>query len=133
MEQLTLDGLKALAQHEQTPKISVFMPMYKLGADLQQNPTRYRNTLTEIERPLTERNVSQEDQTSILESARTLLDDRDFWQSPPDGLAIFAAPGLFQLYRLPYAVDEKLVISPQFTLTPMMASRMLRAKPSMWS
>lgn len=120
MEQLTLDGLKALAQHEQTPKISVFMPMLKIGADLQQNPTRFRNTLTEIERALTERDMSQEDREAILESARTLLDDREFWQSPPDGLAIFAAPGLFQLYRLPYAVDERLVISPQFTLTPLM-------------
>src|SRR5688572_7931293 len=120
MEQLTLDGLKALAQHEQTPKISVYMPMYKLGADQQQNPTRYRNMLNDVEIALKERNVQDAELSAILEDVRTLLDDRDFWQSPPDGLAIFAAPGLFQLYRLPYIVNEKLVVSPHFTLTPMM-------------
>lgn len=120
MQQLTLEGLKALAQHEQTPKISIFMPMYKLGADLQQNPTRYRNMLNDVETALNEREMPDAERSAILDDLRTLLDDRDFWQSPPDGLAIFAASGLYQLYRLPYAVDEKLVISPQFTLTPMM-------------
>lgn len=120
MEQLTLDGLKALAQHEQTPKISFFMPMYKLGADMQQNPTRYRNMLNAVESALKERDVPEGERTAMLADARGLLDDREFWQSPPESIAIFAAPGLYQLYRLPYATDEKLVVSPHFLFTPMM-------------
>src|SRR5690606_31608284 len=114
MQQLTLDGLKALAQHEQTPKVSIYMPMYKLGADLQQNPTRFRNTLNSVENALKEREMPDADLSAMMDDLRTLLDDRDFWQSPPEGLAIFAAPGLYQIYRLPYSVDEKMVVSPHF-------------------
>jgi hypothetical protein len=120
MEQLTLEGLKALAQHEQTPKISAFMPLNRSGPDMQQNRTRYKNMIGEMEEQLTAREMPDDELTALLEPARILLDDDEFWDSPPDGLAVFAAPGVFQHYRLPYTIDEKLVISPHFSLTPMM-------------
>ena len=120
MEQLTLDGLKALAQHEQTPKISAYLPLNRGGPEIQQNRTRYKNMLGDLQERLTAREMPEDELNGLFDPARALLDDDEFWNSPTDGIAIFAAPGLFQLYRLPYAVDEKLVVSPQFTLTPMM-------------
>lgn len=120
MEQLTLDGLKALAQQEGTPKVSLYMPMYKLGPDIQQNPTRYRNMLADIENALRDREMSGSDIDSLLEPARAFQEDSEFWEQPADGMVVFLAPGVFEAYRLPFEVDEKLIVSPQFSFTPVM-------------
>jgi hypothetical protein len=42
----------------------------------------------------------------LLAGARELLDDDLFWRHQSRGLAVFAAPGLFQRHRLPIEVPE---------------------------
>ena len=57
----------------------------------------------------------------LLQPARELLDDFEFWQHQGEGLAILAAPDLFRRYRLQLCVPELAVTAGHFHLKPLLA------------
>ena len=56
----------------------------------------------------------------LLEPAKKLIEDYDFWQQQSDGLAMFLAPELFRHYRLPLSFEELVVVTDRFHLKPLM-------------
>lgn len=96
------------------PHVSIFMPTVRAGAETQQNPIRYKNLLREADRLLGERGVDNGDTESILEPARSLVDDFDFWQHQEEGLAVYLADGFFRTYRLPLAFNELAAVEDRF-------------------
>ncbi|MGX2039630.1 baeRF3 domain-containing protein [Methylocaldum sp. MU1018] len=56
----------------------------------------------------------------LIEPFLALAADRDFWNRTLDGLAVLAAPGLFQVYRLLRPVPELAVAADSFHTKPLL-------------
>jgi hypothetical protein len=58
--------------------------------------------------------------TALLEPAQTVLHDGLFWSHQGDGLAVYLAPGVSHLFRLPLEVPELVVVSGRFHVKPLL-------------
>ena len=99
--------LRALMEQPLGPCISLFLPAYRAGAEVQQNPLRLRNLIREAEHHLLLNDLPIPQVEALLEPARELLGDELFWLHPDDGLAIFRSPNLFRTYWLPDHFKEQ--------------------------
>ena len=120
METLTIDELRGLAQQTQDPSVSIFMPTHRAGRETQQDPIRLRNLLRTAESQLQGRGMDTSEIALLLQPAQALLEDGIFWQHQQDGLALYLAAGDFHIYRLPYSVDEQVVIDSTYYFTPVL-------------
>lgn len=121
METLTYEEVKTLAQQNQRPSVSIYQPTHRTAPDNQQNPIRFRNLLREAERMLAESGMKARDIEALLAPAAALIEQSLFWRHVYDGLALFIAPGDFHVYRLPFPVEEQVVIAPSYYLKPILA------------
>jgi hypothetical protein len=108
---LTRDKIKTLSRELEGPFVSIFMPAYQAGPDTQQNPIRFKVLVGQAEERLIEEGLQAADVRKLLEPARELLNDYDFWQHQNSGLAVYLSPGLFQTYRLPLKFEELVMVS----------------------
>lgn len=120
MENLTLDQIKGLAQQNQSPSISIFLPTHRTGQDTQQDPIRFKNLLREAELSLLDRGLGPREVSALLQPAQALLDEAYFWQHQRDGLALFIAPDDFHYYHLPFRVEELLIIARSYYVKPVL-------------
>ena len=120
MDKLTLDDLGALALLGAQPCVSLFMQTHRAGPDIQQDPIRLKNLVGRAEEALVEAGLRAPEAREVLEPARALMDNPVFWRHQSDGLALFAAPGLFRTYRLPLDLEELLIVAPRFHIKPLL-------------
>lgn len=120
MENLTRDTLKRLAEQEESPKVSAFIPTFRGGPDLQQNQTRMKNLVSEVTRQIDARELPSDQSEALIAPIRALVEDGEFWKHPTDGIALFAAPGKFEVFKLPYQVDEQVSVGVHYLFTPVM-------------
>lgn len=113
------DDLLTLTTHAADPCVSLFMPAHRAGPPIQQDPIRLKNLLREAERQLLERGARSRDVAALLEPARAVIEQSSFWRHQGDGLAVFLAPSLTRAYRLPVAVEERVVVNDRFHLKPL--------------
>ena len=119
MRILSREELGTIAQGLANPAVSIYMPTHRTG-DIQQEPIRLKNLLTEAECQLIEYGLRVSDAREFLEPARQLLPDSDFWQHQGDGLAVFLSPEIFRYYRLPCTLQELAVVSGRFHIKPLL-------------
>jgi hypothetical protein len=120
MSLLRREELKTLLEVRKQPSVSIFLPMHRVGAEVQQNPIRLKNLLREAEEGLRMRGLRPADVGELLAPAQSLLDDRVFWQHQSDGLALFLASDVVRSYKLPLTFDELLVVNDHFHLKPLL-------------
>lgn len=113
--------LRTLLEEQQWPCLSIFLPMYRAGTEVQQNRVRLRNRLREAENYLFLKNLSSSAIERVLKPVEALVEDEQFWLHPTDGLAIFCSPDLLRTYHLPFGVKERLVIATHFSLKPLLS------------
>jgi Bacterial archaeo-eukaryotic release factor family 6 len=116
MNSFSLEQLKELVEQSQGVCVSIYMPTYKAGPETRQNPIRFKNLIREAEAKLQKLSITEP--STLLQPALDL--DDDDWQNQEQGLAIFLAEGFSRFYRLPFNVDELVVVSEQFHLKPLM-------------
>lgn len=102
------------------PHVSIFLPTVRAGAETQQNPIRYKNLLREAQNRLADRGLEKDEIEEMLEPARELVDDFDFWQHQHEGLAVFLADGFFKTYRLPIDFTELAAVEDRFHVKSLM-------------
>ncbi len=120
MDTLTRDDLKYLAETENGWHVSLFMPAYPAGADTAQNPIRFHNLLREAEDRLLALGMRAAEVRDLLAPAVRLLKDTAFWQDQAGGLAMYLAYEQFRVYRVPIALDERVVVSHRFAVSPLL-------------
>lgn len=120
MENLTLNQLEGLAHQAANPSISLFLPTHRTGQDIQQDPIRLKNLLRDAEQHFLNSGMGPREVSALLQPAHALLNDSSFWQHQYDGLAIFMAAGDFHSYRLPFSVEEQLIIAPSYYVKPVL-------------
>lgn len=120
MSLLSVEELKTLAEQSKGPCVSIYMPTVSGGAEVQQNPIRFKNLMREAEERLVVQGMRKTEAVELLTPAQQELDKDEFWQNQNDGLAVFIAPGLFRYYCLPSTFEELVVVSDQFHLKPLL-------------
>jgi hypothetical protein len=113
-----LRSLTEIAPAPTPPCVSIYQPTHRHAPDNQQDPIRFRNLVDAAEASLLARHPKR-DVEALLEPARTLQDDRDFWNHTLDGLAVFSAPGSFQVAVLQRSVPERSVVADSCHVKPL--------------
>jgi hypothetical protein len=107
-----------LADHE-PPCLSLYQPTHRSHPEKQQDPIRFRNLVRELELSLRQEYAKRET-AAILGRFHNLAADAGFWNRVLDGLAVFATPNLFKVYRLQRPVRELAVVADSFHTKPLM-------------
>ncbi|MDP8957743.1 MAG: hypothetical protein M3N51_00745, partial [Actinomycetota bacterium] len=121
MDLVTRGDLEALLQMGEGPCVSLFMPTHRAGPEMRQDPIRLKNLLGEAEQRLGEAGLRAPEARALLEPARKLLDDQQFWRHQSDGLALFVSPGRFHPYRLPLELYDLVVVGERFHIKPLVS------------
>lgn len=118
--QLSKTTIKKLSNITHQTCISVYFPTYVAGKQVQQNAIRCKNNLNTAQAKLVEMGISASDAEAMLQPAFNLIDDADFWRHQSHGLALFLWEDNFEYYRLPWEVEELVVVSDRLHLKPLM-------------
>jgi hypothetical protein len=103
---------------KEPPCLSLYQPTHRHHPGNQADPVRFRNLVRSMERSLRLKYADDQVQ-SLLEPFEGLAADRDFWNHTLDGLAVFGAAGLFQVYRLQRPMPELAVVADSFHTKPL--------------
>jgi len=119
-QSFTAEDLKKLLAWKEHPCVSIYIPTHRRRMEARPDAILFRNLRRDVERILA-RDVPgpiAREISSKLDS----LDREDFWENGTgnDGLAVFAAPGLFSTYRLPGKFPELQVVGATFHTKPLM-------------
>jgi hypothetical protein len=117
--QPTIDILRDLLADERPPCISLYQPTHRSFPERQQNPIRYRNLLRQMRASLAER-YSAREVKSVVDQFDELADDEGFWLRRTDGLAILACANRFEIFELPRAVRELVMVADSFHVKPLL-------------
>jgi hypothetical protein len=120
MHHLSRDELKMLMQRQTDSHVSLYMPTYQAGADVQQNVIRCKNLLREAEARLLATGLRTSEVHIWLEPIQQLVVDNAFWQQQSDGLALFCDAEIFRAYCLPLTFAELVVVAERFHLKPLL-------------
>jgi hypothetical protein len=111
--------VELLAPDHGAPCISLYMPMQRRFPEQAQNEVRYRNLLKQVHDAERRPDVPPPS-AEVLAPLHDLLEQREVWTHPHDGIAAFAAPGFFRLHRLPRGVVDQVVVGRSFHIKPLL-------------
>jgi hypothetical protein len=120
MNLLTNDFRASLLSAHESPCLSLYQPTHRHHPDNQEDPIRFRNLVKELDQSLQKKYSTQEIR-ALLEPFEALSRDHDFWNHTTDGLAVFGAPGLFQVVGLQRATRELAVVADSFHTKPLLS------------
>lgn len=113
------DAAAGLWDDCEPPCLSLFQPTHRSHPDNQQDSIRFGNLLRVLEESLKQRHTSDEI-TRLLEPLLALAEDRPFWNTTFDGLAVLRARNLFRVYKLQRSVPELAVVANSFHIKPLL-------------
>jgi hypothetical protein len=114
---LTNDFAAAL-MGAQPPCLSLYQPTHRYHPANQQDPIRFRNLVKALGLSLLER-YPQAEVEKLLAPFEALANDQGHWNRSLDGLAVFAAPGLFEVITTQRPVKELIVVANSFHTKPL--------------
>jgi hypothetical protein len=94
--------------------------MHRAGNEQQQDHIRLKNLLSEAEKNLLDYGVRRPEVEEMLIPVNDLLINRDFWQQPSDGLAIFISKDMSRTFRLPASFEEVVAVGKSFYVQPLL-------------
>jgi hypothetical protein len=98
--------------------ISLYQPTHRHAPENKQDPVLFSNLLREIELILKEK-MSEEELTERMEPFRKLVEDKEFWNTTMDGLAVLASPQGCFIYRLADNMPVRTDVGIRFNLRPL--------------
>jgi release factor family 3 len=113
------NDLEVLVACEKRPAISIYMPTHLSGREVRQDAIRLRNLLNAATKRLGAEHRPPEI-AELLDPARRLVDDEEFWRYQERGLAVFMAPGFHRVHKLPVAVAEDVFVGAHFCIRPLL-------------
>lgn len=112
--------LDELLAFDKNPAISLYLPTHAAGREVRQDAIRLRNLLSAAADRLAAREMRKPEIDALLQPARKLVDDEEFWRYQDEGLAIFLGPSFERIHKLPLAVPEELTIAGHFCIKPLL-------------
>jgi hypothetical protein len=120
MNIITKEDLMNLAGEQKGWAISIYLPTERLGQETRQNSTRFKNMITQAEERLQAKGVRSTEIQRLLQPARDLINNYEFWQYQSDGLAVFIGDQGIKTYRLPLNFAQVLFTERYYYLKPLM-------------
>jgi hypothetical protein len=112
--------LDELLAFDKNPAISIYLPTHPVGREVRQDAIRLRNLLSEAAKRLAACDMRGPEIDALLQPARRLVDDEEFWRHQKQGLAIFLGPRFERIHKLPVTVPEELAIASHFCIKPLL-------------
>ncbi len=112
----TLEDL--LQASYEPPCLSLYQPTHRSHPEKAQDAIRFRNLVKQLEASLGAQ--PRHDAAALLAPFHALAADKRFWDPSRDSLAVFAARGVFQAYRLQRRVGERAVVAGSFHVKPLL-------------
>jgi len=119
MRQFSTGQLLSLLDKHGPPCVSLYQYTHRHHPDSLQDPIRYRNLLRQMEGSLQQK-YDRKEVRSLLEKFEPLSHDAEFWNHRTDGLAMLAAPDMFEMFELQRPVQENLIVAETFYLKPLL-------------
>ena len=120
MNLLTNKFRASLLTAHQSPCLSLYQPTHRHHPGNQEDPIRFRNLIKELDQSLRKNFATQEIHT-LLEPFEALSRDHEFWNHTRDGLAVFGAPGFFQVFGLQRTTPALAVVADSFHTKPLLS------------
>jgi hypothetical protein len=120
MNLFTKEHLSELQKIRQSPSISLYLPVERVGADTRQGPIRLRKMAKATEEALHAKGLRTPHIEQLLKPVQALYDDALFWEYQEATLAIFISDSGMILHRLPIAAAESVTISDRFMIRPLL-------------
>jgi hypothetical protein len=114
------EKLQELLSKETQVCISLYMPAHPTGREQQQDPIRFKNLLSDICGDLEKSDFRNPEIEAMIKPAEALLQDRSFWQHQNQGLAVFIAEDVFEIYQLPQKFESLAVVAEHFYIKPLL-------------
>lgn len=100
--------------------VTITLPTHEKGEESKQDPIRFKNLISEAEKKLEERVKKNGFAEKFLKPAKELLDTPMFWSHQKNGLAVYITEDSFNYYKLPYEVNEQVLVNDHFLITPLL-------------
>jgi len=113
------NDLDQLLAFDKRPAVSLYLPTHPAGREVRQDAIRLRKLLAAAAKRLAAEHRAP-DIDALLEPARRLVDDEEFWRYQDQGLGVFLGSGFDRIHKLPIAVPEELVIADHFCIKPLL-------------
>lgn len=118
---LTKEKFGTLANFDNRPVISIYMPTSRAGKDVMEEKDRIqlKSQWKKVYVKLKDLNLSQEEIDELGKPVENLLNDSTFWRYQSDGLALFIAKDYFEKFTLPIDFEPQAYVSDHFYLKPL--------------
>ena len=118
MSTISKEQLQTLADFSDINCVSIYIPTHSYGKEVNegQDTILLKNHYQRIRNHLKEKDIPENEANAYLSPIQELIDDHQFWHHQQQGLAVFLAKDFFQIYKLPYTVDEFSHLSTSFHL-----------------
>ena len=125
LDPIDTTAITRLIDWDRPPCVSIHIPTERAGRETRQNRIRMKNAIDEAIQLLDGHPAAPTgpDTGRLLDPVRELLDDSMWWQHQETGLAVMAAPGLFETFRHPMEVTERVVVADRFDVKPLIRSQ----------
>ncbi|MBA2115891.1 baeRF7 domain-containing protein [Bremerella alba] len=103
--------------------VSIYMPVFRWGREVQQNEIRYKNLMKDAASLLNSDEVCTSDhRDAILQKLDDFrLDEtHDAWRHPSAGMAIFVTPESLEVHQLGCTITEQVHVGERFYLRPLL-------------
>ncbi|TVR18404.1 MAG: hypothetical protein EA391_02370 [Balneolaceae bacterium] len=100
--------------------VTITLPTHRKGEESKQDPIRFKNLLTKATEKITDINPENGFADNLLNEAKLLLEKPLFWSHVDRGLAIYISEDRFDVYKLPYEVEEQVFVNNHFMITPLL-------------
>ena len=120
IDTLSYDELRSLIKQPISICASFFLPIERNVSPRQQNWVQLENLFRQAEALLLARGLSLAAAQQLLAPAWQLSEEPSFWRHQSAGMAIFVAPEIFRVYRLPRAFEELAVVDDQLHIAPLL-------------
>jgi hypothetical protein len=101
------------------PCVSIYLPTGRRFPESQQDPIRFRNLLSEVERSLGSA-LHAEARDALLAPLHELATNERFWKHTLDGLAVLRAGDFYKVWKLQRPVPERAVVADSFHTKPLL-------------
>lgn len=120
MDSITIQDIVELINKDEGTFISIYLPTFRSGVDIRQNPVKFKQLLREAEASLYDMEWRKEEVETFLKPAKELIPETKFWQNQSDGLALFITKEGITYFRIPFEFKESVTISNKIYIKPLL-------------
>lgn len=123
MMRITQQQIRALVERPQdTPSVSLFMPVDPNGPSVRKNPIVLKNLLKEARSELERLGAGSDEIEAIVEPLGELEKDENFWKHQSVGLAILSSPDETIRISADHPFCEECIVDRRFHVRPLLAA-----------